>query len=70
MFEDMETRMRQAQYESFQNANNAANATPPVVFQGTYKPANPTPYNGMPNKFATVDSACRGPHAALAYYAP
>jgi Retrotransposon gag protein len=49
-FEDMETRMRQVYYESFQNANNAANATPPVVFQGTYKPAHPTPYNGMPNK--------------------
>jgi hypothetical protein len=49
-FEDMATRMRQVQYESFQNANNAANATPPVVFQGTYKPAHPTPYNGMPNK--------------------
>jgi hypothetical protein len=42
--------MRQVQYESFQNANNAANATPPVVFQGIYKPAHPTPYNVMPNK--------------------
>jgi hypothetical protein len=49
-FEDIETRMRQVLYESFQNANNVANATPPVVFQGTYKPAHPTPYNGMPNK--------------------
>jgi hypothetical protein len=42
-FEDMETRMRQDQYELFQNANNSANATPPVVLQGTYKPAHPTP---------------------------
>jgi hypothetical protein len=49
-FEDMETRMRQVQYESFQNANNAAYVTPPVVFQGTYKPAHPMPYKGMPNK--------------------
>jgi hypothetical protein len=49
-FEDTETRMRQVHCESFQNANNAPNATPPVVFQGTYKPAHPTPYNGMSNK--------------------
>jgi hypothetical protein len=49
-FVDMESRMRQVQDESFQNENNAANATPPVLFQGTYKPAHPTPYNGMPNK--------------------
>jgi hypothetical protein len=33
-FEDLETRMRLVQYESFQNANNAANATPTVKFQG------------------------------------
>jgi Retrotransposon gag protein len=49
-FEDMETQMRQVQYESFQNTTNSAKATPPVVFQGTYKPAHPTPVNGMPNK--------------------
>jgi hypothetical protein len=42
-FEDMETRMRQVQYEAFQNENNASNATPHVVFLGTYKPAHPTP---------------------------
>jgi hypothetical protein len=49
-FEEMETRMRQMQYEAFQNTTNSANATPPLVVQSNYKPAHPTPYNGMPSK--------------------
>jgi Retrotransposon gag protein len=46
----METRMRQMQYEAFQNTANSANATPPLVVQSTYKPAHPTLCNGMPSK--------------------
>jgi hypothetical protein len=49
-FEEMETRMRQIQYETFQTTTNSDNATPPLVVQSNYKPAHPTPYNGMPSK--------------------
>jgi Ty3 transposon capsid-like protein len=49
-FEEMEARMRQMQYEAFQNTINSANATPPLVVQINYKPAHPTPYKGMPSK--------------------
>jgi cell division protein FtsN len=66
-FEEMETRMRQMQYEAFQNTTTSANATPPLVVQSNYKPAHPTPYN---EQVATVDSAGRDSHAAIAYSAP
>jgi hypothetical protein len=52
-FEETETRMRQMQYEAFQNTTNSANATPPLVVQSYYKPAHPILYNGMPSKLLT-----------------
>jgi Retrotransposon gag protein len=49
-FEEMETRMRQIQYEAFQNTTNSANATSPLVVQSNYKTAHPILCNGMPSK--------------------